>query len=196
MVKSKPKAQSSRPLFGLSWNPFEKPAKPDPTSEVRMKLKTQLLERCNMEEFRKKRQLVEETIQELAKFSVAPEASTSPLLKREWKLVWTTEKEINFFIERGWSDGITQTLSEENLQNMIPFKRGGGFGVSGFIRPDESNPLRTQFKFQTATLDLGKFGSYSVPPVGEGWFDTVYLDDDLRVDLNSRNDILVCTPLF
>ena len=78
---------------------------------------------------------------------------------------------------------------------MIPFKRGGSFGVSGSIGPSESNSLRTIFKFKSATLDLGKFGSYNLPPVGEGWFDTVYLDEGLRVDLNSRSDILVCTPV-
>ena len=107
--------------------------------------------------------------------------------------VWTTEKEINFFVERGWSDEITQTLEGAELKNFIPFKRGGGLGVTGSIEADESNPLRTQFKFTTATLDLAKFGSYNLPPVGQGWFDTVYLDDELRVDLNSRNDILVTT---
>jgi len=43
-------------------------------------------------------------------------------------------------------------------------------------------------------LDLVRFGKYSFPPVGSGWFDTIYLDEELRCDVNSRNDILICTP--
>ena len=86
------------------------------------------------------------------------------------------------------------------LENWIPFVKGGGFGVTGSINPaadddddvNSSSGLRTAFKFSSAQLDLGKWGTYNFPPVGEGWFDTVYLDDELRIDLNSRNDILIC----
>jgi len=63
--------------------------------------------------------------------------------------------------------------------------------------PENSDELgiRTNFKFTAASLDLGRWGKYNLPPVGEGWFDTVYLDEELRIDTNSRNDILICTPL-
>lgn len=80
------------------------------------------------------------------------------------------------------------------MENRIPFVKGGGFGVTGSIQPaaDDNNALRTEFKFKNAKLDIGKWGTYNFPPVGEGWFDTVYLDEELRIDLNSRNDILIC----
>jgi len=80
------------------------------------------------------------------------------------------------------------------LENNIPFVNGGGFGVTGQIRVDEESEglLRTNFKFMNAKLDLGRWGSYNFPPVGEGWFDTIYLDEDLRIDTNSRDDILIC----
>lgn len=48
-------------------------------------------------------------------------------------------------------------------------------------------------QFESATLDLGKWGSFNLPPVGKGWFDTVFLDDNFRIDTNSRDDILICT---
>mmetsp|Transcript_2653 Transcript_2653/g.3480 ORF Transcript_2653/g.3480 Transcript_2653/m.3480 type:complete len:154 (-) Transcript_2653:150-611(-) len=118
---------------------------------------------------------------------------------------WTTEKEINFFIDWNLSGPITQSIRGNVLNNNIPFKSGGGLGVEGSVSiPDEENngdidcqnrQRRTNFKFTSAVLDLDKWGKYNFPPVGEGWFDTVYLDEDLRVDINSRNDILVCTPL-
>lgn len=90
------------------------------------------------------------------------------------------------------------------LENWIPFVKGGGFGVVGTISVDDNavgsgsaeegdnNIIRTQFKFNSAKLDLGKWGTYNFPPIGNGWFDTVYLDEELRIDLNSRDDILIC----
>lgn len=90
---------------------------------------------------------------------------------------WTTEKEINFFLQYGISERISQTLDNGVLTNYIPFVKGGGFGVTGEICIDDAMPCRTNFKFKNAELDLGKWGVYNFPPVGEGWFDTIYLDD-------------------
>jgi hypothetical protein len=66
--------------------------------------------------------------------------------------------------------------------------------VSGALVPNSLNPLRTDFEFTTATLDLGwkVVPVLNIPPVGKGWFDTIYLDNDFRVDINSRDDLLVC----
>ena len=66
--------------------------------------------------------------------------------------------------------------------------------MTGSLSIPDASGQRTAFEFDTATLDLAKWGSYNFPPVGEGWFDTIYLDDSLRVDTNSRDDILICAP--
>lgn len=107
---------------------------------------------------------------------------------------WTTEKEINFFSDFEISGEISQTISDGGqLGNLIEFRKGGGLSVSGSLEKDYNVPVRTNFKFTSAKLNLG-FASFDIPPIGEGWFDTVYLDDGLRIDKNSRNDILICTP--
>lgn len=121
--------------------------------------------------------------------------------------LWTTEKEINFFIEWKISDQITQTIGDGNLENNIPFQKGGRFGVKGKLSIPDNNEQgismtnmlgmsrkgsRTEFVFENATLDVGKWGAYSLPPIGKGWFDTIYLDDSFRIDVNSRDDILIC----
>lgn len=98
-------------------------------------------------------------------------------------------------MERGISNEITQTLTDgEILENYIPFVNigggNGGFGVRGRISVgDEAigeeddagsrirSMVRTKFKFDNAELNLGRWGTYNFPPVGEGWFDTIYLDD-------------------
>lgn len=107
---------------------------------------------------------------------------------------WTTEKEINVFDDWGISGTISQTIDGPDLLNMIPFRRGGSFGVKGRLTIPDPDGIRTDFEFESATLDLGQWGSYQLPPIGKGWFDTIFLDDDLRVDVNSRDDILICTP--
>lgn len=108
---------------------------------------------------------------------------------------WTTEKEINVFNDWGISGTISQTISGPVLLNMIPFKKGGSFGVKGRLTISEPDGIRTDFEFESATLDLGKWGSHALPPVGKGWFDTIYLDENLRIDINSRDDILICTSV-
>lgn len=78
------------------------------------------------------------------------------------------------------------------MSNAIEFTQGGGLFVTGTLSADP-NQLRNNFKFNTAQLDLKNLGNYNFPPIGQGWFDTIYLDDDLRCDVNSRKDILICT---
>ena len=143
---------------------------------------------------------IDQAIDSLAELS--PITSIDELVKqldRKWYLVWTTEKEINLFLEKGWSNDITQQISNSNssIVNTIPFINDNGyFGVTGRIFRTSDDPMiRTQFVFETATLQLNRFSwlpTLTFPPVGKGWFDTVYLDSNFRVDRNSRNDILIC----
>ena len=139
---------------------------------------------------------------------VTPITTTAELLQKlnnkTWYLIWTTEKEINLFIERGWSKNVTQQLfNDTTLINHIPFVGNTGFfGVTGSIyrNATSSNDIdvcntRTQFKFEQAQLSFNLSWvqkTINIPPIGQGWFDTVYLDDTFRVDRNSRNDILAC----
>lgn len=163
----------------------------DPTVKEREDLKTSLLKECREEE--PSRERIEAFISELAQLTPTPSAASSSRLQKKWILEWTTEKEINVFQDWGISTTISQTIDGSVLQNLIPFRRGGSFGVKGKLSIPDPDGIRTEFEFESATLDLGKWGSFTLPPVGKGWFDTVYLDDDFRVDKNSRDDILICT---
>jgi len=169
--------------------------------DARKALKESLLLECqsskgNISE-KEQRQKIEAIINDLSKLSPIKETAASSRIQKPWLLVWTTEKEVNFFNDWGISNGnITQTISPSmGLSSNIPFTRGGSLSVDGTLSLSEGESLRTYFEFTTAVLDLGKWGQFGLPPVGKGWFDTVYLDDDLRIDLNSRNDILICSPL-
>ena len=163
-----------------------------PLEEQRETLKTTLLSQVSQKTV--SREQVEILISELADLSPIRTTAASPLLQKKWLLAWTTEKEINFFLDWNLSQQISQTINSPLLENNIPFLRGGSFGVMGNLEIPNVFGQRTNFQFTTATLDLGTWGTFSFPPIGEGWFDTVYLDDNLRVDTNSRNDILICIP--
>eukprot|EP00592_Proboscia_alata_P015437 CAMPEP_0194397200 /NCGR_PEP_ID=MMETSP0174-20130528/125417_1 /TAXON_ID=216777 /ORGANISM="Proboscia alata, Strain PI-D3" /LENGTH=235 /DNA_ID=CAMNT_0039193359 /DNA_START=31 /DNA_END=738 /DNA_ORIENTATION=+ len=173
-------------------------------------LKKALLTECRTNNGSNNRAEIEELIQELKEIRPIEGTAISPLLQKEWLLVWTTEKEINLFIDWNISGDITQTIQNNVLTNDIQFQKGGSLSVIGSLGPNDGNEevtnsddstnennsnslIRTNFEFESATLDLAKWGSYNFPPLGKGWFDTVFLDEELRVDLNSRDDILICT---
>ena len=170
--------------------------KVEPPSSQTEELKTLLLQQCRRTDPPPTRQEIQEIIDQLAPLSPVTATAASPLLQAKWILEWTTEKEINFFIQQGFSEkrAIYQTIEGDVLGNMIPFTRGGGFGVTGSLEVLDKKGQRTNFVFSKAKLDLGRWGKYDLPPIGKGWFDTIFLDQDLRVDVNSRNDILICTP--
>mmetsp|Transcript_42908 Transcript_42908/g.48747 ORF Transcript_42908/g.48747 Transcript_42908/m.48747 type:complete len:210 (+) Transcript_42908:48-677(+) len=180
----------------LKNNPFSLKQN-DESVKRREELKAQLLSVCDEAGGGGNRERVEELIEEMIPLSpVGSASSTSPLLQKEWLLLWTTEKEINFFRDWNLAADITQTIDGGVLKNCIPFKNGGYLGVEGSLSSSsDEEGIRTSFEFTEATLDLGKFGCYKIPPIGKGWFDTVYLDDEFRIDTNSRNDILICRPV-
>jgi hypothetical protein len=119
----------------------------------------------------------------------------------QWELVYTTEKEINFF-KTSWPfatvSSITQTLDvrqSKQVQNYINFNDNTAqFAVTGTVQAvdnddddDDGRYDRIAFEFTTATaLVWGK--SLSLPPTGAGWFDTMFCNDQYRLSRDSRGD--------
>jgi PAP_fibrillin len=168
-------------------------------SRQREQCKDDLLVECaaaDKDGLEQRREAIDAAIAALAKVSPIADTASSRALQQTWHLVWTTEKEINLFLDKGWSTDISQTIRDGILTNCIPFVQDrGSFDVVGRLyRLDSDTPVRTRFEFQSATLRI-KALSVPLPPVGKGWFDTVYLDDTFRVDVNSRNDILICQSM-
>ena len=75
------------------------------------------------------------------------------------------------------------------LQNVITFPPEGAFVVDSSIQV--ASDQRTEFKFSSATLTLPAGRALRLPPFGQGWFDTVYSDECIRVARDSRGDTLV-----
>jgi hypothetical protein len=75
------------------------------------------------------------------------------------------------------------------LQNVIEFPPEGAFLVNSSL--DWVGDGRTDFKFSGARIKLPKGRSLGLPPVGQGWFKSVYCDGKYRLSRDVRGDYLV-----
>ncbi|XP_023006662.1 probable plastid-lipid-associated protein 11, chloroplastic isoform X2 [Cucurbita maxima] len=128
--------------------------------------------------------------------SLAPNSvTTDDSLSATWRLLWTTEKEQLFIIEKAHLFGtqagdVLQVIDvkKKSLNNVITFPPDGVFFVRSSIEVASSQ--RVNFRFTSAVL-RGKNWEIPLPPFGQGWFETVYLDDDIRVVKDIRDDYLI-----
>ncbi|CAK9146242.1 unnamed protein product [Ilex paraguariensis] len=121
--------------------------------------------------------------------------TTGDLLSATWRLLWTTEKEQLFIIRNASLFGtqagdVLQVIDVEkcSLNNVITFPPDGVFFVRSGI--EIASRQRVNFSFTSAVL-RGKDWELPLPPFGQGWFESVYLDDEIRVVKDIRGDYLV-----
>ncbi|RZC63800.1 hypothetical protein C5167_025553 [Papaver somniferum] len=104
-------------------------------------------------------------------------------LSDTWRMLWTTEKEQLFIIENAYLFGGTQAgdilqvidVGAGVLNNVITFPPSGVFILVEF----------------TSAVLRGENWEFPLPPFGRGWFDSVYIDDNIRVAKDIRGDYLV-----
>ncbi|CAK0846156.1 unnamed protein product [Prorocentrum cordatum] len=122
------------------------------------------------------------------------------MLGGRWDLVYTTEKEVLSLIgDPGVA--VYQRIDSDrgSIANSVVFGDGKRFDVTGTIdcgngrsRAEGDFPagLRSFFEFTGASVTIGGF-TVPLPPVGKGWFVSVYLDGTLRVNRDSRGDLAI-----
>eukprot|EP00963_Diacronema_lutheri_P011452 scaffold1401_cov330-Pavlova_lutheri.AAC.40 len=128
---------------------------------------------------------------ELGELGADSTNTATEVLSAKWKLLWTTEKETLFIFEKFPSAGEAYQVidvQESTLQNIIEFPPDGAFTVDSVI--SITSPTRVDFRFEGARIQT-KFGSIPLPPFGKGWFENIYVDDTIRLSLDSRGDLLV-----
>lgn len=132
-------------------------------------------------------------VEELKRSSAG--ARTVDSISATWKLVWTTEKESLWIIKnaglfRTKAGDVFQVIDIETnrLQNVVTFPPSGAFIVDSGLSVEGAQ--RVSFKFNSAKLKLPS-SDWKLPPFGQGWFDTVYCDDVIRVAQDIRGDTLV-----
>ena len=121
----------------------------------------------------------------------------SPLFSGEWECVWTSEKEINFLVGSGlFGDDWKRTyqvidVPGNRLENNLVFANDGSLSVGSSIVPDPERGDRFNIRFNEATLRWKGRLNLSLPPVGSGWGELLYLDEDVRLQRDIRGDLIV-----
>ena len=142
------------------------------------------------------RREIERAIDALAADVTEGAARTNERAHGRWRLEYTTEKETRFLL--GLEQASTrayQTIDGDarRLRNEVIYQRGNTeivFTVDASI--ESVSEKRVRFAFTSASIRFGDFVRVPIPPVGEGWFENVYVDEDIRVSRDSRGDTLVC----
>jgi hypothetical protein len=117
-------------------------------------------------------------------------------LSGNWQLLWTTEKETLFFAKNGLFgnkvSNIRQVIDIEgsSINNLIEFGDEKRFSVLGTTTRSDENAQRVNFRFSKAQLVLPPI-DISLPPVGKGWFDNVFVSKDYRIARDIRGDYLI-----
>jgi len=179
---------------------------------ARRELKSQLLAACGTGDDRGAKAdaacvgRVEALMDKIALVNPTLDPASSPLLCGTWDVFWTTESELlavtaNGFFGLPCKAAYQKILRERkkvpggydfaySLDNAIDFE-GGFLRVASACKP-ELKGGRVNFRFESCKAKW-KALEVPLPPVGAGWFEVLYLDDDLRVCKDSRGDLQICT---
>tara|TARA_A100001037_G_scaffold189379_1_gene169570 strand:- start:2968 stop:3450 length:483 start_codon:yes stop_codon:yes gene_type:complete len=133
-----------------------------------------------------------DTLSEASKNSTTNNNNTEDSkLSARWKLLWTSERETLFLLEKFKGSTAYQTINvkEKTLGNAVEFSGGNTFLVESEITIE--NETKVEFTFTSAGLKFSNGFMLPVPPVGKGWFDNVYVGDRYRVARDSRGDTLI-----
>lgn len=149
-------------------------------------------------------------IEQLAELNPTNNPASSPLLCSTWDILWTTESELLALTANGFfglpCTAAYQTIQREGrtdgepgvaytLSNSIDFEKADG--ADGFLRVGSTcEPAatggRVDFRFESCAAKWRQL-ELPLPPVGAGWFEVLYMDEELRLCKDSRGDLQVCT---
>ena len=77
------------------------------------------------------------------------------------------------------------------LDNVVAFERGGRLAVASSCAPARAGG-RVDFRFRACDARWRWGLKLALPPVGQGWFEVIYVDDELRLCRDVRGDLQVC----
>ena len=124
----------------------------------------------------------------------------SDLLTGEWELRWTDEKEVIFAVANGLF-GLPWIRTYQSIDvpggrlvNVIEFEEGGELRVGSSIAPDPTDGARFNFVFGECTLRWRDL-RVPLPPVGRGWGELLYLDEEMRIQRDIRGDLVLATKV-
>ena len=144
--------------------------------------------------------------------SQGPAVATPPLPHAPPRntIGWIPGRQVLFAAERGlfglpWERTYQRIdMNVGSLENVIQF-RGGELLVGSSITPEggaggsadggDLDGRRFRFAFKQCSVQWGSI-RLPLPPVGQGWGDLVYLDEEMRIQRDIRGDLLVTTRVL
>merc|ERR1711971_941216 len=132
---------------------------------------------------------------ELPALNPTPNPAQSPFFNGEWECIWTSEKEINFLVASGlfgetWKRTYQKKdIPNNKLENVLDFDNDAALSVGSYIQPQIDRGNRFNIKFDEAILRWKGF-RLNLPPVGKGWGELLYLDEDIRLQKDIRGDLI------
>jgi len=126
-------------------------------------------------------------------------APTDEALQGDWDLIYTTEADVHAALKLLPSADVGQRvdLTQGRIQNRI-LTGQNGLGLRAGAPLTVKNGRRIVYNFDVFTFCFGSGLElpYKLGKKGPGgWTETVYLDKDIRVQRNSRRDVLVLRRL-
>mmetsp|Transcript_16635 Transcript_16635/g.32806 ORF Transcript_16635/g.32806 Transcript_16635/m.32806 type:complete len:282 (+) Transcript_16635:47-892(+) len=148
----------------------------------------------------------EELVETVALSNPTDDPATSPLMGGTWELAWTNEKEVRLLMNQGlFGEECVRVFQEidtakKTLGNNMIFTTDSSFKVQSNFRPGQGGPgginnVRPRsdifsFEFQSAKIRVRGF-EVTLPPVGKGWGQQMYLDEKVRIQRDSRDDLSI-----
>ena len=199
MEESSPVSRTRPPQMVLGFNPMR-------TSQAQA-LKAELLtlaakSRAGIRPLEEAEQARFERIltEELPALRPMDEPTRSDLFSGEWECRWTDEKELNFAVKNGlfglpWRRTYqTIDIAAGTLVNVLDFD-GGELRVGSTIAPDATDGTRFNFAFGDCSLTWRSL-RVPLPPIGKGWGELLYLDEEMRIQRDIRGDMIVATRVL
>jgi len=82
-------------------------------------------------------------------------------------------------------------IPKGRLENYILFENDGCFSVGSTIEPDQEVESKFNFQFTEGNLAFKGWLNLPIPPIGSGWGELLYLDEDIRLQRDIRGDLIL-----
>lgn len=161
----------------------------------RASLKEEILNHCQIldrEISANRSSTVATLVKNISKVSPISNPSRTPALFKTWNLTWTTEPDIQQMYQY---KNVSQTLTPGNWkweiernENSRNIKADSFETVWRFLQSDGVTHASFQGQLE---IEAGRRMVYRLGRKRLLWFDTVYLDDSLRIDVDQNADIYV-----
>ncbi|KAL1504410.1 hypothetical protein AB1Y20_010816 [Prymnesium parvum] len=136
---------------------------------------------------------LEEAARALEALNPTAQPARSELLSGQWEWLWTSERKVSFAQLLGLPSERTSQTIDMAAGTALQFT-DGFLEVQSKVSADAEIGSRLNFECTKRTLRWHSI-QLPLPPIGKGWGELLYLDDELRIQRDNRGDLLVAVRM-